>query len=399
MKSEHKRAKEVNRRKVISNKKHQLKVRLQELSAQMQKEFLESSFIHAFLELLPDKCFIVGEVKKKVAHHHKLSLEERHYLYHWREVGHSMRVIARRLGRAPSTISRELKRNTPLRSYGLSCWSRAKQAHDKACERRRRNCRRIRLKSIQIQGVIYELIKTGLTPKLASERLLLEHGIRLSHEAIYQWIYAIERGLIKYLTRKGQRYRRSGKKRSRANKRPASAKPKLSIEKRPNRANKRLEFGHWEADSVVSKQSKSCLFVVQERVSRYFFAVKLPSCSTEEATKALIRLLKPLGPDWVKSLTCDNGSEFWGYDEITKELGIPVYFCHPYTSSERGGVENRNGMLRRFFPKKTDFNHVTNEEIEEVRQKLLNRPMECLGYFTPLEVFTGKYKPMIELAA
>jgi IS30 family transposase len=139
--------------------------------------------------------------------------------------------------------------------------------------------------------------------------------------------------------------------------------------------------------------------VLQERVSRYFFAVKLPCCTKEEATKAIIRLLKPLGPQVVRSLTCDNGSEFYGHQEVSEALNITVYFCHPYCSSERGGVENRNGALRRFYPKKTNFDDVSDDELEQTRQTLINRPMQCLGAYTPQEFFSGEFKPMIKLAA
>jgi IS30 family transposase len=134
-------------------------------------------------------------------------------------------------------------------------------------------------------------------------------------------------------------------------------------------------------------------------VSRFFFVVKLPECSADAAFSAVICLLTPLFQQgWVKSITCDNGSENWCHDRITKAFGIPVYFCHPYCSSERGGVENRNGTIRRYFPKKTNFSLVTDEQVEAARQKLLNRPMKCLDFYTPNEIFTGTFKPLLKAA-
>ncbi len=313
--------------------------------------------------------------------------------------GNSNREIAQRLGRNASTIGRELKRNRPLRRiYGLDAYSRAKQANDMAVARRTRTrSERVRLKGLWIQRLVHEQIEAGWSPQIVAGRLLIEHGVMLSHEAIYRWIYKIERELIKYLTRQGRKYRRNAKRRSRSRLEPAA--PKLSIEKRPLAANERREFGHWEVDTVVSKQSKACLLVLCERVSRFFFVVKLPSCTVEEASRTVIDCLRPLGAEWLKSLTCDNGPENWGHEALTTALGIPVYFCHPYTSSERGTVENRNGVLRRYLPKKTDFEKVSDAELNRVWQLLLHRPMRCLDYFTPYEVFHETFESKMKLAA
>lgn len=375
--------------------KQELKIRIQKL----RKNFLEQLGLQltvtALAELVAFKHLPQAVAVKS---HRKLSLEERQQLYLWKSLGLGVREIARRLRRAPSTVSRELKRNQPKgRLLGLCSYSRAKLAHDLARERHRKSRRRVRFGSYRTQGLVFQAVYEGLSPELVSGRLLLEHGIRLSHEAIYRWIYAVEKVLIKYLPREGKGYRRGGKKRSRT-KRPTQT-PKLSIDKRPKAANDRLEFGHWEVDCIVSKQSSSCLLVLQERASRYFFVVKLPNCTAKEASRAIVELLDPFDRDWLKSLTCDNGAEFWDYDIVSLTLEIPVYFCHPYCASERGGVENRNGMLRKFFPKKTDFALVTDQELEAAYQKLLNRPMRCLEYLTPQEIITGNIQPMLQMAA
>lgn len=387
------RAKAKKRQQAI--KKQELVNRIRILSKDIVERYKLSLILHIFLSPVFFISLVHCSSGKK---HKKLSLIERQQIYCWRGLGMGIREIARRLRRAASTISRELKRNKAhVRFLGADSYFRARQAHEMARERRRKSRRRDRLRSWFLQTIVYKAIESGISPKLLSNRLFIEYGIRLSHEAIYNWIYDVEKALIERLPRKGKAYRRGGKKRSRS-KRPQHSS-KLSIEQRSKAANQRLEFGHWEVDCIVSRQSKSCLLVLQERVSRYFFAVKLPSCSAEEVNRAMIRLLKPLDRDWVKSITCDNGSEFWGYDEIMQELQLPVYFCHPYCSSERGGVENRNGMLRWFFPKKTDFELISDEEVESVRNIFVNRPMECLDYFTPLEIFTGEFKPLLGIAA
>ena len=390
------------KRRLKSNKKRaQRLLEKQELKQRIRKiyeTFEEQLCFNLTANLIVDLSLAKQSPSVPINSRKKLSLQERNYIYLWKSLGSGVREIARRLKRAPSTISRELKRNKPIELIlGLCSYSRAKQAHDLALARRKRARRRVRLHNLIVQRFVFDKIQSGLSPEIVSRRLLLEHGIRISHEAIYLWIYEVETALKKYLPRKGKRYQRGGKKRSRTGRRKQTAK--LSIEKRPSAANERLEFGHWEVDCIVSKQSNTCLMVLQERVSRYFFIVKLPNCTAEEATQAIIKLLDPFDRDWLKSLTCDNGSEFWNYSTVSLALEIPVYFCHPYCASERGGVENRNGMIRKFFPKKTNFDEVTDEEVEEVRLKLLNRPMRCLGYFTPEEIFTGTYRPMFDIAA
>lgn len=395
MKRSKKRLKRQEKRRQRSIEKHELKVRIRELRKKALENVGLRQAAYAVVQLVTAKHSPVGSTGKK---HKKLSLDERQYIYLWRSVGFGIREIARRLGRAPSTISRELKRNRPVaRMLSLCSYSRAKLADDLAQERRRKSRRRIRFGSFEIQKLVFQVIYSGVSPEYASYRLFLEHGICLSHEAIYRWIYDVERVLIEHLPRKGKRYRRGGKKRSRAKRRPQASK--LSIEKRPKAANDRLEFGHWEVDCIVSKQSNACLLVLQERVSRFFFVVKLPNCTAKEASNAIIRLLDPFSRDWVKSLTCDNGAEFWDHHVVSLALEIPVYFCHPYCASERGGVENRNGLLRKFFPKKTDFEYVTDQELEAVEHALRNRPMRCLEYFTPEEVFTGTFQPLFKMAA
>ena len=322
---------ECKRRKQRQKKRHQRSIEKHELNGRIQelKEKVSAGF--ALCSMLELASGLGSKRKSTATHHKKLSLEERQYIYLWRKSGQGVREIARGLGRAASTISRELKRNRPpARLIGYCSYSRAKYAHDRANERKRKARRRIRFGSYLVQSLVYDIIEQRVSPGLASKRLLLEHGISLSHEAIYQWIYTVERRLIKCLDREGRAYKRGGKKRSRA-KRPVQI-GKLSIEKRPKAANNRLEFGHWEVDCIVSRQSKACLLVLQERVSRFFFVVKLPNCTAQNASQAIIRLLNPFGRNWLKSLTCDNGSEFWDHQTVSLALEIPVYFCHPYCS-------------------------------------------------------------------
>ena len=329
----------------------------------------------------------------------KLTLEERQYLYLWYFEGKIKSEIARRLKRNRSTISKELKRNWyAIQKYRNHPYEAAKCAQDIADKRQSVPRQKARIKDLEIRIAIEHGLTEGISPELISDRVLLELGKFISHETIYQWLYTERKDLIPYLKRSGKKYHKRTSERSRrAPRQPATSK--TSIDKRPKAANDRMEFGHWEFDTIVSKQSSECLLVIQERVSRYFFVVKLASCSAKEVASAIISCLKPLGKDWVKSLTCDNGPENWCQDELKAAFGVEVYYCHPYCSSERGGVENRNGTLRFYYPKKTDFRFVSHEDLEITRQKLLNRPMKCLDYFTPFEVFTGQFQPIFKMAA
>ena len=401
---EAKRAKKrVLKQKALNVKKQELKERIQQLAEPMRANLELSLTIRALQNLYWSRQAesFVNKINRDKDYKpaKKLTFEERQYIYLWHNEGKLKSEIAKRLKRNRSTISRELSRNwQAVQKYRYHPYDAAKYAQDITKTRRSVKRQKPRIKDLDIRRAIDEGLSKGFSPQEISERLLLERFKTVSHETIYQYIYKECPDLIHYLSNAGKTYhKRSSERSRRAPRQPAS--PKISIDTRPKAVNDRLEFGHWEFDTIVSKQSKECLLVIQERVSRYFFVVKLKSCTAEEASKAIIRCLQPLGSDLVKSLTCDNGPENWCQDELTAALGVIVYYCHPYCASERGGVENRNGTIRKFFPKKTNFSFVTDEEIERVRQLLLKRPMKCLGYFSPLEVFAGEYQPIFKLAA
>lgn len=397
------RSKRARRRKLrtttLRNKNRLIRERILEIESGIDSQL----HFRLSLQIIINLMILEEPPTKEISKRSKLTLEERIEIYRCKILQRlSVTQIAKRLKRSVSTISRELERNKPLlKNHGMDCYSMAKQAHDKAKHRKVIKRHKERLKNQETRNKVEELLKSGLTPELISERLLLEFGQTVSHESIYQWIYKKRPDLIELLPRGKKRYHpRTSKTKKRGKRpRPQPAAPKTSIDKRPKAVSRRTEFGHWEMDTIVSKQSKECLFVLQERVTRFFFVVKLKSCCSKLVQEAILRLLRPLGRQWVKSITCDNGPENSCHAEVSKELGIPIYFCHPYSASERGGVENRNGLLRRDFPKKTDFSLVTEEKLQAVRYKLINRPMKCLGYFSPEEIFYSTFKPILKLAA
>ena len=154
----------------------------------------------------------------------------------------------------------------------------------------------------------------------------------------------------------------------------------------------RKEIGHWEADLVISKGRKGGLLTLVDRHSRYPIVVKVEDKSTCSILKAFKRALRGIPKEYLKTITVDNGKEFSGFKGIEKELGVTVYFCNPYCPWEKGSNENFNGILRQYFPKKTDFSKISDQELEKVVKRVKNRPRKILGYFKATEIFWEKIK-------
>ena len=319
----------------------------------------------------------------------RLSRCERLELYWMRERGEGVRAVARRLGRAPSTVSRELVRCRELRLPLCADYRvRTERAHERTLEWRRQRRQRMRLKCGAIRRYVHEKLEAGWTPQLIAGRLPLEHpGLCISDEAIYQWLYCEQRTLVNLLPvagKRGRRKRSSGRKyRFRE---PAA--PKRSIELRPQEVAARERFGDWEADTVVSSQGKACIQTLRERKSRFTLFTRLPDCTARSARDALVERLKHFPDHLRRTLSQDNGSENAAHAEVEAALGIDVFFCHPYAAWERGSVENANRALRRFFPKGSSFEPVSQQDVDAAGALLNHRPMKCLGFRTPHEVFS-----------
>jgi IS30 family transposase len=309
----------------------------------------------------------------------------------------SLRDIALELGnhRTAGTISREIF-GKPRKGYGKY---QAHIAHAQALEKRYGK-KELRLKNELIQKYVVEKMKLGWSPEQISLRLPIDHkGEHISHEAIYQYIYAqIERkgngrvkngceDLRKYLPRRHHRRAKKGFRKAQKLERNQSLP---SIEERPGEVLERKLVGHWEDDSIVSRQSKGRIKSINERVSGLVLLGKMSNGTKEESNKVLINKLKIIPTPYLKTLTRDRGSENVDYQTIEKELNMKVYFAHPYCSSERGSNENLNGLVRRFFPKKTDLAKITNKEIQKVEYLLNTRPRKRFGGKTPIEVLLEK---------
>lgn len=318
-------------------------------------------------------------MKKKYKH---LNLEEREEISLLIVQGASLGHIAMHLGRNKSTISREISKNGAPINKG---YYRAHKAQERAVIRNQESHRKPRLKNKKIRDYVVKKLKEGLSPELISGRILRDiKGQQICCETIYQYIYTESPHLIQHLIRKHKRRKAKGQ----GHKHVKSHIPqRISINKRSAEINKRKRFGDWEADTIVSSQSKEAACVLVERKSRKLILKKLCRKTARKMMLTTARALVNLPEKLRRSITYDNGSENTKHMETNKLLGTKSYFCEPYHSWEKGSVENVIGIIRRYFPKKTDFSKISYTEFNRVELIINNRPKKCLNYLTPNEVF------------
>lgn len=320
------------------------------------------------------------------------SIEEREKIQEmlWQKA--SVRSIAKIISRDPSSVSREIKKNKPP----IHNLYTPRLAHQRALTYRKRRGRAERLKSAALREYVVFHLKQGWSPEQIANTAKKAVGTSISHEAIYQYVYAqIHRdgyGYLKpgkedlrpYLARR--RKRRMGKGFRHVCRLENGPLP--SIDDRPKIVDLRREIGHWEDDSIVF--SPSCpvrLRTMNERASGLVLIAKARKGTMKEANRVTLKRLSAIPQEFRKSLTRDRGSENMGYRVLEQELGIHCFFAHAYHSWERGSNENSNGLIRRFFPKKTDFRAVSDGDIRLVERLLNSRPRKRLGWKTPYEVF------------
>ena len=295
--------------------------------------------------------------------------------------GESIRGIAGRLERNPSVISREIGQNSTEDGRYQAYW-----AHQRSQRRRRTSRQRERIPDARIRLYLTEKLQLGWSPEQIAGRISLDiPGRGVSHETIYQYIFKKDRSLTHYLVC-GRKHRRR-----RVNKRTKRMMipDRTPIEERPEAADTREEYGHWEADTAVSRQSKEALLVLQERALGLTLLEKLPRCAPEEMNAALTERLSALPADMRKSITFDNGQENRRHRKLHAQLGIATYFCNPYSSWEKGCVEHAVGLTRRVWPKKTDYSLISEQEVATLENRLNTRPRKRFGYLSPLEYAFG----------
>lgn len=296
--------------------------------------------------------------------------------------GHSQKEIARLLGKDSSSISRELFRNSEGGRYD------SRLARRKTKERRIQANQRFRKieHNPELQRYIIAKIQKYWSPEQIAGRLRRRFKKTfVCHETIYQFIYAVCPELERYLRcRKGKYRRRHGTKRREKERRDAEKK---RITARPEIVETRERIGDWEGDSFRGTERKQGILVHTERRSGYTYGDKLvPATSAAAAEKTIMRFKKlPYSKRY--TITYDNGPECWVWEAIERQMRTKVYYANPYHSWERGTNENTIGLLRQFFPKKTPFATITQEEIEKAVTLLNHRPRKRLSYLTPYEVF------------
>jgi IS30 family transposase len=312
----------------------------------------------------------------------QLSLDERYQIHASLRLGLSQAEIARSLGRHPSTISREIARNSDFRDPELYEPRRATSyAHGRRIVKGEL--------SRKIQGPLRDLVEQKLrlswSPEQISGRLKLELGITISHETIYQHVLrdCQRRGFLRYCLRFGG-YKQYRFKKSKVGAR--TRERKNWIDQRPRAANKRRELGHWERDSLLGARGSSVVLTMVDRKSRYTqlrHVAKLDSEHVADATAAVLRRHRRTS----KTLTNDNGTEFQRDADLQSRIDIPIYFCEPGSPWQRGTVENTNGLIRQYMPKGGNFDSYPARWVSAVEKTLNHRPRKTLGYRTPHEVF------------
>lgn len=301
--------------------------------------------------------------------------------------GHSHQAIADELGFHRTSVLRELRRNGARERYT------AEQAQRRYTERRQA-CRRPRTLAGDSPLRDYVSEKIALeqwTPQLVAGRLPLDYPedprMRVCHETIYQAIYT-DGQYLDMLRAELPQARPKRRKRGQGKRRRCPGIPnRVDIALRPAAVDQREELGHWEGDTVVGKNQDGFAVTLVERASRRLAATKTSTKAAREVAQAVVEALQDHPVSWVKTITFDNGSEFAGHEAMTEELGVSVYFAAPYSAYQRGTNEQVNGLIRRYLPKGTSFKELTQPQLDEIVEKLNNRPRKCLGYRTPNEVF------------
>jgi transposase, IS30 family len=300
------------------------------------------------------------------------------------EEGKSVTYIADTLGRHHSSISRELRRNGRETGYdGLGA--------QRQYEQRRKACRPARKLEYQpLRDYVFQKIPEGMTPEQLAGRLPLEYPeeprMRISHEALYQALYADERlhCLIAYLPQARPKRRKRGQGKTR---RGPSIPNRTGIEQRPTEVQERSRYGDWEGDTLVGANQQAFVATLAERKSLFTILQKTDSKNASEVAHAITQGLLDMPPSWLKTLTFDNGTEFAYHQTIAQAIPIAIYFADPYAAYQRGTNENTNGLIRRYLPKGTDFRTITQHDLDHIAQQLNNRPRKKLNYRTPNEVF------------
>lgn len=316
----------------------------------------------------------------------ELTRYERDQIEYYRKLRMGVRAIGRKIARDHGVISRELKRNT-----GSDGRYRAAEAQRRADRRgRKTNVRKLETDPLLRRYVIDQL-KEGISPEQIAGRMKREpppsvRGQTVSHETIYAYIYDSDEGrwLYRYLRKKNASRRQ--KQYSRKRRQTPMIPDRTSIHDRPPMIAAKTRFGDWESDTMVFIQQREAVSVQYERKSMSVRLHKVADRSAVETEMAIRDTISSVPQPFVQSMTFDNGGEGATHAQLRYDYGIETYFCDAYASWQKGGVENMNGLVRQYLPRTTDLTTISIDAIEEIQDRLNNRPRKSLGYLTPNEV-------------
>ena len=308
-----------------------------------------------------------------------LTSEERDRIAQLHHRGADQKEIARALARSPATISRELRRNRTGDEYF------AAQAQRRAEQRRSERPLVRKMDDPEINETVRSGLVHAWAPEQIAGRLAHQHpdcpDRQVSAQTIYNWIEQDDdrEHWQSFLRRRGKR--RSRRKNS------TTTGDAARIHQRPEVIEQRLRLGDFEGDTVLGPPGTGGLATLVDRKSRYTIVVKIHSKQADHVHQKIKQRMKQLDEERRHSITFDNGTEFARCHRLEKHLGLQLYFADPGCPNQRGTNKNTNGLIRQYFPKRTDFRDVTHYEVREVENLLSNRPRACLGFRTPAEVF------------
>lgn len=323
----------------------------------------------------------------------QLSMDERNQLQRGLNQGMSLRALARELQRNVSTLSRECARGWLKSSYD------AVSGRETAQARRRRGVRKLVAGNALTEQVTTIILEQKWSPEQVAGRLRLDHpedkAQQVSHETIYQYIYAhpageLKAALIKAL-RQGHQRRRP---RSQGKDRRGGIRNMRSIRERPPEAEGREVPGHWEGDLIKGSYNGSAIGTLVDRSSRFVILARVDDATAESVLDGFTRRLRSLPKAFRQTLTYDQGKEMARHQELEKRVGIRVYFADPHSPWQRPTNENTNGLLRQYFPKGTDLSEYSQRHLTQVAEELNNRPRKSLGFRTPAEVMAQQVREL-----
>jgi transposase, IS30 family len=319
--------------------------------------------------------------QKSVAKMKHLTEQQRHQIYAYRDSNKSQTFIAEALGVDKSTICRELKRNSDLRNNTY----KPELAQRKSKERKATKYKATKFTTRMTRIARVLLVRYQYSPEQIVGYCKRKCIPMVSIERLYQWLWRDKKqgGLLHtHLRRKGRQYRKRGNSKDTR----GIIKDRVDISSRPAIVDEKTRFGDLEFDTVIGKNHKGALLTINDRATGLVWIRLLTSKEASPLTDKAIEALMPY-KDLIHTATADNGKEFAYHKKIAESLEISVYFARPYHSWERGANENTNGLIRQYFPKGSDFDLITERQVQEVQDKLNNRPRKRLGFMSPNELF------------